>query len=69
MTDFNFSPEFEQFNATNVDLEPTSPAGIVWFENHFGRGAVSVNLRKTGAFEAAAAIRDAGLEFSVRAAS
>lgn len=64
MFDFLFSDP--GFGATIVEVEPTSEAGEAYFAKHFGVGAASASLKKSGAYEMMAAVAKDNLTYRVR---
>ena len=54
------------FAATTVDVRPgdTYP-GLEFFRRHFGHGAVSATLKKSGAYDMMTAADKCGLKYTV----
>lgn len=63
MFDFRFADR--NFAATTIEVVPTSAAGRALFAAHFGAGAVSATLTKSGGYEMMQAVADAGLTYQV----
>ena len=59
MADFTFIDT--GFSATEVSVRPVTDAGRAFMARHFGEAAMSAVLRKTGAYEMAAALGNDGL--------
>ncbi len=53
------------FAATTVDVRFGTTAGEMFFAKHFGGGAVSATLKKSGAYDMMAAAHKAGLKYKV----